>query len=68
MNAKQNKIKLWLEDMYVDMELMLDMFRYNLITKDDIGNDKAIAISKYLEKILTILDDVIFEMENKKYE
>lgn len=68
MNAKQNKIKLWLEDMYVDMELMLDMFRYNLITKDDIGNDRAIAISKYLEKILTILDDVIFEMENKKYE
>lgn len=68
MNAKQNKIKLWLEDMYVDIELMLDMFRYNLITKDDIGDDKAIAISKYLEKILTILDDVIFEMENKKYE
>lgn len=68
MNAKQNKIKLWLEDMYVDIELMLDMFRYNLITKDDIGDDRAIAISKYLEKILTILDDVIFEMENKKYE
>lgn len=68
MNAKQNKIKLWLEDMYVDIELMLDMFRYNLITKDDIGDDRAIAISKYLEKILTILDDIIFEMENKKYE
>ena len=68
MNAKQNKIKLWLEDMYADIELMLDMFRYNLITKDDIGDDKAIAISKYLEKISTILDDVIFEMENKKYE
>ena len=68
MNAKQNKIKLWLEDMYVDIELMSDMFRYNLITKDDIGDDRAIAISKYLEKILTILDDVIFEMENKKYE
>ena len=65
MNGRNNKIKSWMQNIYSDVERLQDIFNHNLITPKDIGYINHLNITDRLENVLVLIEDILFELDNK---
>ena len=65
MNDRQNKVKSWMQTIYADINNTKDIFTWNLITSNDIGEERYNQIVDALNDVSIIIEDVLFELDNK---
>lgn len=65
MNGRQNKVKSWMQTIYADINNTKDIFTWNLITSNDIGEERYNQIVDALNDVSIIIEDVLFELDNK---
>ena len=65
MNGKQNKVRSWMQTIYADINNTKDIFTWNLITSNDIGEERYNQIVDALNDVSIIIEDVLFELDNK---
>ena len=64
MNGRSIRIKQWLDNISNDLLNIYEIFNNKLITVEDIGALEMSIIKDDLEHLLTVIDDVIFKLEN----
>lgn len=62
--GRENRIISWLEDMNRELEQQYNVFARNVISAEDIGEDNYHDIVSDLNSVMSIIDEVIFKMEN----
>lgn len=65
MNGRQNKVRSWMQTIYADINNTKDIFTWNLITSNDIGEERYNQIVDALNDVSIIIEDVLFELDNK---
>ena len=65
MNGRQNKVRSWIQTIYADINNTKDIFTWNLITSNDIGEERYNQIVDALNDVSIIIEDVLFELDNK---
>lgn len=65
MNSRQNKVKSWMQTIYADINNTKDIFTWNLITSNDISEERYNQIVDALNDVSIIIEDVLFELDNK---
>lgn len=65
MNGRQNKVSSWMQTIYADINNTKDIFTWNLITSNDIGEERYNQIVDALNDVSIIIEDVLFELDNK---
>ena len=65
MNGGQNKVRSWMQTIYADINNTKDIFTWNLITSNDIGEERYNQIVDALNDVSIIIEDVLFELDNK---
>lgn len=65
MNGRQNKVKSWMQTIYADINNTKDIFTWNLITSNDISEERYNQIVDALNDVSIIIEDVLFELDNK---
>ena len=65
MNGRQNKVRSWMQTIYADINNTKDVFTWNLITSNDIGEERYNQIVDALNDVSIIIEDVLFELDNK---
>lgn len=65
MNGRQNKVRSWMQTIYTDINNTKDIFTWNLITSNDIGEERYNQIVDALNDVSIIIEDVLFELDNK---
>ena len=65
MNGRQNKVRSWMQTIYADINNTKDIFTWNLITSNDIGEERYNQIVDALNDVSSIIEDVLFELDNK---
>lgn len=65
MNGRQNKVRSWMQTIYADINNTKDIFAWNLITSNDIGEERYNQIVDALNDVSIIIEDVLFELDNK---
>ena len=66
MNGRKNRIKSWMTHIHKDMNDTQDIFNLNLITSDDIGEHNYTNIINRLDNIINLIEDILFELDNKR--
>ena len=64
MNGRSIRIKQWLDNISNDLLNIYEIFNNKLITVEDVGTLEMLMIKNDLEHLLTVIDDVIFKLEN----
>jgi hypothetical protein len=64
MNGRSIRIRQWLDNISNDLLNIYEIFNNKLITVEDIGALEMSIIKDDLEHLLTVIDDVIFKLEN----
>lgn len=64
MNGRNAKVKQWLDNISDDLLNIYEIFNNKLITTEDIGTTAMLMIKNDFEHLLTVIDDVIFKLEN----
>ena len=64
MNGRNARVRQWLDHISDDLSNMYEIFNSKLITAEDIGSVEMSIIINNFEHLLTIIDDVIFKLEN----
>lgn len=65
MNGRQNKVRSWMQTIYADINNTKDIFTWDLITSNDIGEERYNQIIDALNDVSIIIEDVLFELDNK---
>lgn len=65
MIGRNNKIKLWMQNIYEETEKIQNIFNHNLISSEDIGDNNYLNITDKLEDVLLLIEDILFELDNK---
>lgn len=65
MNGRQNKVRSWMQTIYADINNTKDIFTWDLITSNDIGEERYNQIVDALNDVSIIIEDVLFELDNK---
>lgn len=64
MNGRSVRLKQWLDNISNNLLNIYEIFNNKLITVEDIGTLEMLMIKNDLEHLLTVIDDVIFKLEN----
>ena len=65
MNDRQSKVRSWMQTIYADINNTKDIFTWDLITSNDIGEERYNQIVDTLNDVSIIIEDVLFELDNK---
>lgn len=65
MIGRNNKVKLWMQNIYEETEKIQNIFNHNLISSEDIGDNNYLNITDKLEDVLLLIEDILFELDNK---
>lgn len=65
MIGRNNKVKSWMQNIYEETEKIQNIFSHNLISPEDIGDDNYLNITDKLEDVLVLIEDILFELDNK---
>lgn len=64
MNGRKAKVTQWLDNISDDLLYIYEVFDSELIIAEDIGATEISMIKSDIEHLLTVIDDVIFKLEN----
>lgn len=62
--GRENRVLSWLEQMNIELEQQYNIFARNVISPDDIGEDNYHDIVSDLNNVMSLIDEVIFKIEN----
>lgn len=65
MIGRNNKVKSWMQNIYEEIEKIQNIFSHNLISAEDIGDNNYLNITDKLEDVLVLIEDILFELDNK---
>ena len=65
MNGRQSKVRSWMQTIYADINNTKDIFTWDLITSNDISEERYNQIVDALNDVSIIIEDVLFELDNK---
>lgn len=65
MNGRKSKVKSWMQNIHKDINDIQDIFNFNLITAEDIGEHNYNNIINKLDDTIILIEDVLFELDSR---